>query len=386
MRKFFEFQNSAKIVCGDAALLTIGTELSRLGAKAPFLLTSANAEKLGVKDKVKAALKNGGVGKIAEGQVVPNKVDLDFVRAQKAVYANEECDAIVAVGGDVTMDTAKCLKLILSQEWEEILPIVAESVVKKTDVPFVAIPSENGSGKEANGFLEVGEYYLSSSVLVPNVVIIDSDVAMAAPIREVAACGTYALANAIEAYIESEKNEMAEIYAEKAISLLSENLINAVNDSENENACRGVALAATLAGVAYGAVPYGAAHALAEGLHAASGEPLEEMFALTLVPAISRARERYDDRIKKLYFLLVGATEYAETPESERADRAIVTIKAMLEELNKTSNLPIKISQTKITRESFGNVADAAIEKRASITAFGPIGREDFVKMLNEAY
>ena len=56
MRKFFEFQNAAKINCGDAALLTIGKELSYLGAKKPLLLLSANAVKLGVKAKVVNAL------------------------------------------------------------------------------------------------------------------------------------------------------------------------------------------------------------------------------------------------------------------------------------------------------------------------------------------
>ncbi len=385
MRKFFEFQNSAKIICGESAVLTIGNELSRLGAKAPLLLFSANAEKLGAKDKVKNALASG-MDRVVECAIVPSEVNIEFAREQKALYTQEKCDAIVAVGGDVVMDTAKCLKLILSQEWEEILPIVAESAVVNAGIPFVAVPSENGSGKEANGFLEVGEYYLSSPVLVPNTVIIDRDVAMASPIREVAACGAYALANAIEAFIESEQSELAEIYAEKAISLLSENLISAVNDGENADACRAVALASTLAGVAYGAIPYGAAHALAEGLNAATGEPLEEMFALTLVPAICAARARYDDRIKKLYYLLVGATEYAETPESERADRAIKTMQDLLENLHKAGNIPTKISQTKITRESFGKIAEAAIEKRASITAFGPIGKDAFVKMLNEAY
>ena len=46
MRKFFEFQNEAKINCGESALLTIGKELKYLGAAKPLLLTSSNAEKL----------------------------------------------------------------------------------------------------------------------------------------------------------------------------------------------------------------------------------------------------------------------------------------------------------------------------------------------------
>ena len=386
MRKFFEFQNAAKINCGDAALLTIGKELSYLGAKKPLLLLSANAVKLGVKAKVVNALTGSDVKEIVTPDPILAEVDLEYARAQKETYLNEKCDAIIAVGGDDVMDTAKCVKLLLSQEWDEILPVVAEATVKGKDIPLIAIPSENGSGKEANGFVEVGEYYLSSPALVPNVVIIDEDVAMAAPARDVAACGAYALANAVEAYIESEETDVAAIYAEKAISLLAKNLVTAVVDGDNAEAVRATALAGTLAGVAYGAVPYGAAHALAEGLHKATGEPLEEMFALTLVSTMKRAREKYEDRIKTLYYLLVGATEYAETPDSERAERAIASVEWLLSSLHASGNLPIKISETKINRELFGAIADEAINKRASITAFGPIGKEEFITMLNDAY
>ena len=386
MRKFFEFQNAAKINCGEAALSTVGKELSYLGAKKPLVLLSANAVKLGVKAKILNTLTGCDLKGVAVAEPVPAEVNLDYARGQKKLYLKEKCDALIAVGGDEVMDTAKCVKLLLSQELDEILPIVAESAVKGKNVPFIAIPSENGSGKEANGFVEAGEYYLSSPVLVPDVVIIDEDVAMAAPAREVAACGAYALANAIEAYVESEEPDVAGIYAEKAISLLAKNLLPAVTDGDNAEACRATALAGTLAGVAYGATPYGPAHALAEGLHAVTGEPLEEMFALTLIPAIKRAREKYEDKIKTLYYLLVGATEYAETPDSERADRAVASVEWLLSSLHSSGNLPTKISETKIEREQFGAIADEAANKRASITAFGPIGKDEFIAMLNDAY
>jgi len=384
MRKYFQFQNAAKINCGEAALLTIGKELAYLGANKPLVLVSANAEKLGVKEKVLEAISRDGIRDIVTS-CVPN-VDIDYAKEQKAAYIAEKCDSIVAVGGDEVMDTAKCIKLLLSQEWDEILPVVAESAVKGKDIPLIAIPSENGSGKEANGYVEVGEYYLSSPALVPNVVIIDENVTMAAPAREVAACGVYALANAIEAYIETEETDIASIYAEKAIVLLSKHLLVAVRDSGNAEACRAAALAGTLAGIAYGANPYGASHALAEGLADVTGEPLEEMFALTLLPAIEKAKEKYESRIKSLYYLLVGADEYAETPDSERAAKAIGAVERLLVELQKDGGMPIKISATKIARENFGSIADAAINKRASITAFGPIEKTTFLEMLNAAY
>ncbi len=386
MRKFFEFQNAAKINCGEAALQTIGKELCYLGASKPLLLVSSNASKLGVAEKVLTALKNGGAKEVVLADVVPDTVDLDYGRSQKDAYISAECDSIVAVGGDVVMDSAKVVKLLLTEGWDEILPIAAECSVKGKDIPLIAIPSENGSGKEANGFIEVGEYYLSSPDLVPSVVIIDEDVTMTAPTREVAACGAYALANAIEGYLESEETDITGIYAEKAIRLLSLNLRSAVKDGDDAETCRATALAATLAGIAYGSNPYGAAHALASGLSEVSGLPLEEMFAISLLPAMRRAKEKREKRVKTLYFLLAGADKYADTPDSERADRAISAAEEILSELSEVSGIPTKISQTDIDRELFGKIADAATDKRASITESGPIGKAEFIEMLNQAY
>ena len=82
----------------------------------------------------------------------------------------------------------------------------------------------------------------------------------------------------------------------------------------------------------------------------------------------------------------MGADEYAETPDSERAAKAIGAVERLLVELQKDGGMPIKISATKISRENFGSIADAAINKRASITAFGPIEKTTFLEMLNAAY
>ncbi len=385
MRKYFEFYNGVKINCGEGALSTIGTELARFGCKNPLLLTSQTVVRLGVVDKVLKALSEIP-GKTSTFDGVPQKVDMDLVREIKKAYLLDQCDGILAIGGEGVIDTAKCLKLFLSQECDEILPITGSARECGSTNPLVVIPTENGSGKEASGDFECGEYYVSTSSVLPNVVIIDEEVAMAAPSRTVAACGIYALANAIEAYFSSGDDVITETYAESTIKLLAKWLETAVNDGENDEACRATALAGTLSGIAYGNAPFGAIHALAEGLSEVSGEPLEEMFAIALIPGVRIAKEREEEKLKNILFFLVGATEYSEVPDSERSERAIQALEDMLEKLHKKSNVPIKISQTKIQRESFGRIAESAANKRSAITAFSPITKETFLGLLNQAY
>ena len=386
MRKYFEFYSGAKIKCGESALMTLGTELSFFGARTPLLLSSTSAEKLGLIDKVKAAISADAVDEIVCLTNLPTKFDVDMVSEVKKTYLAKKCDAILAVGGEGVMDTAKCLKLFLTQECDEIIPLLETSHAKGKEIPLIAIPTENGSGKEASGILESGEVYTKTEVIVPNVVIIDEDTAMTAPSRTVAACGIYALANAIESYVSADEEDLSALYAEAAIKLLGKNLENAVKDGENEGACRATALAGTLAGISYGNLPFGAAHALAEGLAQVTGESLEEMYALSLVPAMKQAKDTAEDRLKGVLYCLIGANEYAEVPDRERAGLAIAKVEEILERLQAATHIQTKIRNTKIMRESFGAIADAAAGRRAAITAFSPLSRDDFIALLNEAY
>jgi len=384
MREYFEFYNGAKINCGESALMTLGTELARLGSSAPFVLSSATATKLGATDKVRAALSAGDVARVTYYENLPQTANTAIAREIKNTYISENCDSIVVVGGDAAIDIAKCARFLLAQSTEDIMPLAADTP-PIVNVPLIAIPTENGSGKEASGYLSLEGNYLSSASLIPNVVIIDEIIAATAPTRTTAACGAYALANAIESYLSTDQN-ISEVFAEKAIRLLAKNLEKTVKDSEEKSACRATALAATLAGIAYGNTQCGAAHALAEGLAIVTEEPIEEMFCITLIPSIKAARRSYDDKVKQLLYLFCGANAYAETPDSERSTRAIEEISAFLDRLHISANIPTKISQTKIAREDFGKIAKEAANQRSAITAFDPITAERFLELLNEAY
>jgi len=386
MRKYFEFQNGVKINCGENAVGTIGTELAYFGAERPLLLTASSAVKLGVTSKVRNVLKAAAKKEVATYEYVDTTFDEGKVREIKALYEKEKCDAIIAVGGDATMEAAKCLRLFLTENCEELVPILGVGNAKPKEIPLIAVPTENGTGKEAGGYLENDNNYVASRSLVPNVVIIDEESAMAAPTRTVAACGVAAMANAIEAYLNTEEESPVEIYAEKAIRLLSKHLLKAVENGEDEEACRATALAGTLGGIAYAEAPYGQAHALAKGLADTTGEPIEEMYAIVLVPALESALKYAEKRVKNLLLAIVGADEYAETPNSERTQRTIKEVATLLEKLRELSNIPTKISQTKITREEFGKIAQTAADTRAAIGAYNPTNREEFLELLNAAY
>jgi len=386
MRKYFEFFCPTKINCGKDALKTIGAELEYLGATRPLILASTNATRMGALDKVMAAFKGSAIKAGVICNNAPNRPDVNLLREMKKQFEEAKCDGIIAVGGEGAMDAAKALKLFLSENCDDILPLAGTSKKPEHDIPLVTVPTECGSGHETCGFLEVEDKFVATPSIVPNVVVIDGKVSAIAPARVTAAGGVYALANAIEAYIGADEMAPVEIFAQKTVKLIFDHLLKVVKDEESEEDCLGIGLASALGGIAYGNVPYGAAHALAEAMSDVANEPVEEMTGITLLSAINNMTDEQKEKLAGLLPYTCSREKLAEIPASEKAARTIENIETLLSALREASGMPLKIRETKIQRELFGVVSGAAQDKRAAISSVVPIGQEAFLKILNDAY
>ena len=386
MGKYFEFYNPTKINCGKSALSTISTELEYFGSVHPMVLASQNATRMGALDKVVAAMKGRAVKASVVVDSLPNKPDVEILRDVKKKFVEGGCDGIVAVGGESVMDSAKALKLFLAENCDDLLPLVGISKKPISEIPLVMVPTECGSGHETSGFIEVEDKYVSSAGIIPNAVVIDEEVTAIAPARVTAASGVYALANAIEAFLGADDITIIEIYAETAVKLTFEHLLRVVKDEETADDCVGLALASAYGGIAYGNVPFGAAHALAEAISDVCGEPVEEAITIALLSLLKNLSPAQEKKLAQLLPYTCSLNEVSETPESERLHKTIENVEKLIASLNAECGIPTKISQTKIQRESFGAIALAAQDKRSAITGLSPIGQEAFLKLLNDAY
>jgi len=386
MHKYFEFYSPTKINCGKAALSTIGTELEYFGSSHPMVLASANATRMGACDKVIAAMKGGSIKASVVLNNVPARIDLAFLRDAKAKYAEAGCDGIVAIGGEGVMDNAKALKLFLSENCDDLLPLAGVSKKIANEIPLITVPTECGSGHEASGNVEHEDTFISSPVINPNVVIIDEEVSAIAPARMTAANGVYTLANAIEAYLGADDIAIIEVFAQKAVRLIFDHLLRVVKDEEAEEDCIAISLASVFGGIAYGNVPYGAAHALAEALADVSNEPIEEMMAISLLSVLKNLSEKQKEKLVGLLPYTCSIEKLSEIPESERKHKVVENIEALIEDLREAGGIPVRLSETKVQRETFGAISDAAQDKRSAIAELAPIGQETFLKLLNDAF
>ena len=145
---YFEFTNPTKLCSGKGALDNLAYELEMLGAKHPMVLSDAMLEQIGTLKLVTDALGEMRIGRIFTD--IPRDSSVEVVNRIAKEYRDFECDALVALGGGSVLDTAKGVRLLISQEVEDLLDLMGcESIPRGKEVPFIALPTTAGTGSEA---------------------------------------------------------------------------------------------------------------------------------------------------------------------------------------------------------------------------------------------
>ncbi|MBR5878026.1 MAG: iron-containing alcohol dehydrogenase, partial [Akkermansia sp.] len=206
MNKYFEFQNVVKLLCGESALERLANELEHLGAKAPMLLSDAVLAKIGTMQVVVDAMEAEGCKPACTFTDIPVDSSLKVVNEIAALYRSSGCDALVAVGGGSVIDTAKGVRLVLSQNADDILAIGGvENLVRGTHIPFVVVPTTSGTGSECTGVAVIRndengvKMEFLSPFVQPDAAVIDPRMTTGLPPKATASTGFDAMVHAIEA-------------------------------------------------------------------------------------------------------------------------------------------------------------------------------------------
>jgi alcohol dehydrogenase class IV len=151
-------------------------------------------------------------------------------------------------------------------------------------MPLICVPTTAGTGSEVShaAVLTDTENEIKVSTLSnwlrPTLAVVDPELTYSCPRRVAADSGIDALTHAIEAYTATDYRELVtppgeacayegsyplgDIIAEKAIRLVGEYLVRAVNEPEDHEARDNMALASTLAGIAFSNCGVALVHAL----------------------------------------------------------------------------------------------------------------------------
>ena len=390
---YYEFQNATKILSGKLAINNIPAELKFLNAQSPLLISDEILNKIGTVKKVKDAINTDNKIKVkAEYTQVPPDSDLKVVNKIAKIYKEQKCDSIVAVGGGSVIDTAKGVRMLLSQNKEDINELMGNEILNYgKHIPFIVVPTTSGTGSEVTIVAVIEDKIKNlkmefiSYFLLPDVAVLDPEMTMTLPKKATASTGIDALCHAIEAYTCIQKNPLSDAYAISAIKIIMDNIEIAVKNGENKKARLSMANASLMAGISFSNSMVGLVHAIGHSIGAVSKVPHGDAISI-LLPYVM---EYNFDVVKEEYAKIALYTipeECINKSEEERAVLLIGKVKSLIKKLNEETGLPKRLKDVKINRKDFEKIAQTSINDGAIILNAKKADIIDIINILEKAY
>ena len=220
----FQFNTTPGLRFGSGQAKEACKEISNKLGKRILFITDKGLMILGLTDPtIKELQKNGSVEVFDDVEADPSeKTLLNAIEIGKKIRAT----GVIGFGGGSSMDVAKLSALILGSN-ENLDEAWGVANAKGPRLPLVLIPTTAGTGSEVTpiSIITVGEEEkkgVSSSLILPDLAILDPKLTLGLPASTTAATGIDAMVHAIEGFASSNKNNnpISKMLAIKALTLL----------------------------------------------------------------------------------------------------------------------------------------------------------------------
>ena len=290
------------------------------------------------------------------------KTLLNAIEAGKKINAT----GVIGFGGGSSMDIAKLTSLILGSN-ENIDEAWGVSNAKGPRLPLVLVPTTAGTGSEVTpiSIITVGEEEkkgVSSSIILPDIAILDPDLTIGLPAHTTAATGIDAMVHAIEGYTSANKNNnpISKMLGIEALKLLAGSIEKAVFDGSDIEARGNMLIGAMLAGKSFANSPVAAVHALAYPIggtfHVSHG-----LSNSLVLPYVLRFNS-IDSKTAKNYAELAPFI-FPEINIDQGNQAVCKDFIDQLEVLSKKIGLPQKLREVNIPKDACKNMASDAMKQ-----------------------
>jgi alcohol dehydrogenase len=318
---YYEFLGPVPIVAGAAAIDALPELLGQKAVRRAMVVSDAGVSRAGLLDVVADPLK-GHLEIAVVADDIPPDSDLAKVGELAGAYSHENCQAIIAVGGGSVIDTAKAVNILVSAGGGEtdLHKFSGHGKLKHPLRPLIAIPTTAGTGSEVTPIAVIKDHQaqrkvpFSSQFLLPDAAVLDPRMTITLPGHITAATAMDALAHAMEAYTCLGKNPLSDTHAKTAVRLISDNLLPVLNHPDNREGRLALAMAATLAGVAFANSMVGGVHTIGHAVGGVCGVPHGVSMAILLPYGLAYNLPKIAADLGELLLPLAGPKVYAATP------------------------------------------------------------------------
>ena len=384
----FQFNTTPGLRYGSGQAKDSCKEISNKLGQSILFITDKGLMSLGLTDQTLKELKKiSSVEIFDDVEADPSKKTL-----LKAIEVGKKIKAtgVIGFGGGSSMDVAKLTALILGSG-ENLEEAWGVANAKGPRLPLVLIPTTAGTGSEVTpvSIITVGEEEkkgVSSSIILPDLAILDPDLTLGLPAGTTAATGIDAMVHAIEAYASSSKNNnpISKMLSVEALKLLGGSIEKAVFESSNVEARGNMLIGAMLAGKAFANSPVAAVHALAYPIggtfHVSHGlsNSLVLPYVLRFNSVDSKASKDYAE-LAPYVFPEIDTNRGAQSVCAEFIDK--------LESLSKKLGLPQKLREVDIPKNACEKMAkDAMKQTRLLVNNPREVTEKDALNIYHSAW
>ncbi len=245
--------------------------LSDRGVSRALVVTDANIVALGLIDPLIEELSAHGIDASVFDEVVSNPT-VSNVEAARTRYLDDNCAAIIAVGGGSSMDCAKAAGARIARPNKPVRKMRGVLKVLRPLPLLIAVPTTAGTGSETTLAAVITDdethykYPINDFALIPRYAVLDYRVTIGLPPRVTATTGMDALVHAVEAYIGRSTTRDTRADAIEAVREIHAYLLRAYRDGTDTEAREHMLHAAYCAGLAFTKSYVGYVHAVAHSL------------------------------------------------------------------------------------------------------------------------
>ncbi|MEQ6900635.1 hydroxyacid-oxoacid transhydrogenase [Nocardioides sp. YIM 152588] len=271
---------------GRGASREIGYDVRGWGARRALLVTDPGVAAAGHAAGVAESLATYGIEVVTYDAAHVEPTDASLIEAVDFARGAGTFDAVVAVGGGSSIDTAKAVALLTTNPGELMdyvnAPVGKARAPERPVLPLAAVPTTTGTGSESTTICVMDVLALkvktgiSHPALRPRLAVVDPALSATQPAGVLAASGMDILCHALESYTARwfgsydakapeqrvpycGANPISDLWSERALGLLATAFRPAVRAARGEDpgdgaqaAADDMALAATFAGLGFG--------------------------------------------------------------------------------------------------------------------------------------
>ncbi|MGG3990010.1 iron-containing alcohol dehydrogenase [Bacillus smithii] len=373
-----------EVIFGNHSIHQVGESCLRLGATNVFIVSDPGVMEAGWLEVVIKSCKQAGLKYSTFYDVTVNPKDKE-VENGAALYVDNECDAIIGIGGGSSIDVAKAIAILIANGGH-IHDYEGVDKIQKPLPPQVMVPTTAGSGSEVSQFSIIldtkGQKKMTivSKSLVPDIAIVDPETLTTKNAHLTASTGLDVLSHGIEAYVSLASTPLTDVQAKNAITLVAQYLRPSVASKLNMEAKTNMAMASLQAGLSFSNAILGAVHAMS---HAIGGRfPVHHGDVNSvLLPHVME------------YNLIANPKKFADIASFLGIDtRGLTYMEAgkkaidYVKELAIDIGAPQKLSEMGIEKEAIQEMSQIALNDACMITNPRDITIEDIEELFRKAW